>query len=83
MAIFKREKDKEEAKKCVWGNVLARRGTIPASEDANCPLSQVQGAAQGGKGHHAGDEPRKSWQGREAERRQKTGMTWFRGLWRR
>lgn len=47
MAIFIREKDKEEAKKRVWGNVLAGRGMVPASADANYSLSQVQGTGRG------------------------------------
>ena len=47
MAIFRREKDKEEAKKRVWGNVLAGRGMVPASADANYSLSQVQGTGRG------------------------------------
>lgn len=47
------------------------------------PFLRSKGQPREGKGHHAGDEPRKSWQGRETERRQKTGMSWFRGLWRR
>ena len=83
MAIFRREKDKEEAKKRAWGNVLAGQGMVPASEDRNYSLARVQGPDQGEEGSPRRDEPLKSWRGRETEQRQKTAISWFRGLWRR
>lgn len=53
MAIFRMEKGKEKAGKCVWGNVLAEGGTVPAYADGVCLLPQVQGL-----------RPWKAWEGK-------------------